>query len=661
MNTTRLPDHLPNLGLKPVQGAGGRKGGDFASQFLALLFEQRAEEIPVPKPRAEAGRRSGPGSGLPPMGEVSAGLRPRARESADPARESAEGVRDTAHVLSSFPLPVPQQPGDQRSALPASRSGTAVRGDSGRPAPLSEDPFLTAGRSGTITSGSRSRASSHKEHTAAAFAGPLSVPGGAGASVGPASASSDTGPRPNPAAAESVASAGRAALSRSAVEKAESFAQAKSLAAPAQPAKSHLYQAHMVHGEKFPAAEPVTAGLGVAGTVDRPVAPQPGENVAEAGGSGPSLPQAGEMTFGRRKSAQPVSTPPSRGAVADVRGAGELSGPGDGRFSVPAGERGMTPEAGGGASGTVVPGASGPAVRTRSAAARQELRRTGEDSPQVETGRNFQDRLPGRSRIQAAGERGQGTPAVNPSPVSAAASGGEAGGSSASAAGQGPVPVGEPSRLRPMDAGNTGKSPVDAAVDAAVIRTAAGRREESGLQTAGGRIAAASPAPLGTALHLSGPASSPPRSVAGVPTPDSTALLFEQLVERFRLEQMPGSTRFTVQVRPEHLGRVEIETRQEGELLTAVIRAEDPRTRHSLEVGLDSILQRLEEAGIEVHRAEVADFQSSNDAGHGHRGAGTGSRDRRATAHRGGLEAGESGAEPVDESPEQNGGVSYFA
>ncbi len=143
--------------------------------------------------------------------------------------------------------------------------------------------------------------------------------------------------------------------------------------------------------------------------------------------------------------------------------------------------------------------------------------------------------------------------------------------------------------------------------------------------------------------------------------PDSTAMLFEQLVERFRLEQMPGSARFTVQLRPEHLGRVEIETRQEGELLTAVIRAEDPRTRHSLEAGLDSLLQRLEEAGIEVHRAEVADFQSSNDSGHGHRGAGTGSRDRRATVHRGGPGAGESGAEPADESPEQNGGVSYFA
>jgi flagellar hook-length control protein FliK len=138
------------------------------------------------------------------------------------------------------------------------------------------------------------------------------------------------------------------------------------------------------------------------------------------------------------------------------------------------------------------------------------------------------------------------------------------------------------------------------------------------------------------------------------------AMMFDQLVERFRLEQMPGSTRFTVQLHPEHLGRVEIETRQEGEILTAVIRAEDPQTRQSLEAGLDVLLERLEEAGIEVHRAEITNFQSGNNPDHENRRAGAGSRNRRTSTNRGPVMK-ETATETVEEAPERVGGVSYFA
>ncbi|GAB4116671.1 MAG: hypothetical protein Kow001_17270 [Acidobacteriota bacterium] len=137
-------------------------------------------------------------------------------------------------------------------------------------------------------------------------------------------------------------------------------------------------------------------------------------------------------------------------------------------------------------------------------------------------------------------------------------------------------------------------------------------------------------------------------------------MMFDQLVERFRLEQMPGSTRFTVQLRPEHLGRVEIETRQEGEILTAVIRAEDPQTRQSLEAGMDALLERLEEAGIEVHRAEVTDFQSGNNPDHENRGPGAGNRNRRASTNRAPAVE-ESATETAEEVPERTGAVSYFA
>lgn len=147
---------------------------------------------------------------------------------------------------------------------------------------------------------------------------------------------------------------------------------------------------------------------------------------------------------------------------------------------------------------------------------------------------------------------------------------------------------------------------------------------------------------------------------ASEPAAGSSQMLFDQLVERFRLEQLPGSVRFTVQLRPENLGRVHIETVQDGEVLTAIIRAEDARTRVALETGLEGLLDRLEEVGIHVDRAEVTDFQSGNSSEGGHRGAGAENRNRR-PLHQKEAEVPDSPDEAGEEREDHDGTLSYFA
>ncbi|GAB4248724.1 MAG: hypothetical protein Kow00109_24790 [Acidobacteriota bacterium] len=102
-----------------------------------------------------------------------------------------------------------------------------------------------------------------------------------------------------------------------------------------------------------------------------------------------------------------------------------------------------------------------------------------------------------------------------------------------------------------------------------------------------------------------------------------TQQVFQQLVQRVRLDRWPEVEQLTVQLRPELLGKVVIETRQErGEHLHAVIKVEDPAVKQLFDQRLPELLEKLAESGIQVDSAEVDWLGGGNaDSQSGHRNA----------------------------------------
>lgn len=168
----------------------------------------------------------------------------------------------------------------------------------------------------------------------------------------------------------------------------------------------------------------------------------------------------------------------------------------------------------------------------------------------------------------------------------------------------------------------------------------------------------------------------PPRVAAGRaeggtgPQPSArevgTGQIFDQIVTRMRLQQLPGTTRLTVQLQPEHLGRIEIETVFDKDGMRAVIRVEDGSVKKLVETGLQNLIQRLADAGIELRQAEVSHFAQdgrqggteqdqpgSRSGGESGRGAKSDSRDADQDFS---SELASAQAEAED-----NGNVNYFA
>ncbi len=90
--------------------------------------------------------------------------------------------------------------------------------------------------------------------------------------------------------------------------------------------------------------------------------------------------------------------------------------------------------------------------------------------------------------------------------------------------------------------------------------------------------------------------------------------IVNQIVGNARLEHVGGFDRFTVQLRPEFLGRIEIQTElSDDATLRAVIRVEDPSVRKAVESGLMHLVSKLNELGLDIASARVADFLPQND------------------------------------------------
>lgn len=72
--------------------------------------------------------------------------------------------------------------------------------------------------------------------------------------------------------------------------------------------------------------------------------------------------------------------------------------------------------------------------------------------------------------------------------------------------------------------------------------------------------------------------------------------------------------RFTIQLKPDFLGRIEIQTElSDDAVMQAVIRVEDPYVRKTVEAGLTHLVHKLNELGLDISSAKVADFMPQND------------------------------------------------
>ncbi|MFB3901846.1 MAG: flagellar hook-length control protein FliK [Acidobacteriota bacterium] len=106
-----------------------------------------------------------------------------------------------------------------------------------------------------------------------------------------------------------------------------------------------------------------------------------------------------------------------------------------------------------------------------------------------------------------------------------------------------------------------------------------------------------------------------PSSVAiPIPSREAAESLFDQVVARARVQKSAdGPIKLSVDLKPEVFGRLEIETAiTADQLVTAVIRAEDPSVQKMVESHLPTLLERLQESGIRIDSAQVASLAADS-------------------------------------------------
>lgn len=593
MNGTRLPDNLFEFGLKPVPAPAARKsGGDFAAQFLALLFE-RTETQPSPSIR-RAGR----------------------------AEESGPSRDQTAAIAGSHPVP----PIAALSSSSAARilEGHHIDPHSSNPASVPLESMPSPAKNGAQT-GPEVGAPASSGMRPVTRLNPVSNGGIAGSPVAQIDTASVPDSRPDFRAVHRASGT-------------EPLAVAKGSPNPAPTATADL-------GSRLPFTTPIVEQTadssrrhGAPGLPDSAEGNRSSRSQA-AGSAGPALPALDRRVAAAQSTSGTISGKPLQAPVAVEQGreaASDRSLLGDPTVA----ESRRTAGTGSVAQRFAIPPAVPPVGGTAEA---QNTSSTNTD------GR----RQPATLRLSPHGTSSQ---AVSAEPAARLEP------QSARPASRAEANYEDPAATRRLDVTPSSKSgsSTGSAESSPLTRT---EREET---WSGPPLRPLSPGGSIPVGGLEGSTRQPfavagtaPRSAA--PTLETPQALFEQLVERFRLEQTPGSTRFSVQLRPEHLGRVEIETVQDGDVLTAVIRVEDGRTRAVLESALDGLMERLEEAGIHVQRAEVTDFREENNPQGGQRGAGSGQRNRRAQDPVRQDPAEDAPTGSTDENNDEIGGLSYFA
>ncbi len=118
-----------------------------------------------------------------------------------------------------------------------------------------------------------------------------------------------------------------------------------------------------------------------------------------------------------------------------------------------------------------------------------------------------------------------------------------------------------------------------------------------------------------------------------------------QIVQNARLLRSQGETRFEVRLKPEFLGKIQIQTLLSADQKTTAARflVEDPEVLHMLEARLPLLIERLADSGLRIAHLEVLPMQSQDqdggDAGRSATEAGGQNRQQQGSSRRSGSAA----------------------
>jgi len=107
------------------------------------------------------------------------------------------------------------------------------------------------------------------------------------------------------------------------------------------------------------------------------------------------------------------------------------------------------------------------------------------------------------------------------------------------------------------------------------------------------------------AAHTVGAPASPPTPFGQASDGTPAAVVADQLVESLRAGAAGSGRQVTVYLEPPELGRVRITFRSEGKDVRGVLEVENASTRAKLEREVAPLIQRLQDAGVQLRRLDV--------------------------------------------------------
>ncbi len=97
-------------------------------------------------------------------------------------------------------------------------------------------------------------------------------------------------------------------------------------------------------------------------------------------------------------------------------------------------------------------------------------------------------------------------------------------------------------------------------------------------------------------------------------------MVLDQIVEKIKVITLDNESKMSIQLKPEHLGKVNMEIISKQGIMTAHIMVENEKTRALLEQNIQSLRESLESKGLVIQELEVAVGQNQNQDGPAYQG-----------------------------------------
>ncbi len=102
-------------------------------------------------------------------------------------------------------------------------------------------------------------------------------------------------------------------------------------------------------------------------------------------------------------------------------------------------------------------------------------------------------------------------------------------------------------------------------------------------------------------------------TVATRTEPVNPRMVLDQIVEKIKVSSIENEAKMTIQLKPEHLGKLNMEVVSKQGILTAQITVENEKTKALLDQNIQSLREGLESKGLVIQELEVAVGQNQNE------------------------------------------------